>query len=323
MNVNAPGEQLTFSNTIVADPVGGDDCDSSPGGIVSDGFNLEEGTSCGFTEGGDQQNTDPVLFPLADNGGPTPTQTSTSANVIDKGKASSGETADQRGFMRPRALFDYLAPIGGDRSDIGAWELQTVRPNPTSVDFGDFDPGESSQIIEEVGIRAEYPTGTTVGTVSLDGPNAADFEIVEDPCSSTTLAFDEVCTIDLRYSPVGASGAGGTRSAIVEVPDSESSTVLEVPLRADVVNPAPVATILGIRVRNRKRRAIARFSANEPGATFECKLDRRAFRPCTSPRIYRNLKRRRHTLRVRPTDVFGLTGATVTRGFRIRRLSPR
>ena len=38
--------------------------------------------------------------------------------------------------------------------------------------------------------------------------------------------------------------------------------------------------------------------------TFECKLDGKPFRPCTSGIRYRNLKRKKHTFQVRSTDGF-------------------
>ena len=39
--------------------------------VVSQGYNLESGETCGFDQATDQRNTDPLLEPLADNGGPT------------------------------------------------------------------------------------------------------------------------------------------------------------------------------------------------------------------------------------------------------------
>ena len=43
--------------------------------------------------------------------------------------------------------------------------------------------------------------------------------------------------------------------------------------------------------RSEKTRAKFRFTASEPGSSFECRLDRRGFKPCASPRRYRGLKR--------------------------------
>lgn len=53
------------------------------------------------------------------------------------------------------------------------------------------------------------------------------------------------------------------------------------------------------------RRTVAfAFAANEPRATFRCKLDSKPFRPCRSPRVYR-LKPGRHAFRVFAIDRAG------------------
>jgi Calcineurin-like phosphoesterase len=54
----------------------------------------------------------------------------------------------------------------------------------------------------------------------------------------------------------------------------------------------------------RSRRATFRFVSSIPGSRFRCKLDRRPWRRCTSPRVYTGLSRGTHTFRVRAT-VFG------------------
>jgi hypothetical protein len=56
--------------------------------------------------------------------------------------------------------------------------------------------------------------------------------------------------------------------------------------------------------RTRKRLARFRFSSNEAGSRFECKLDRRRFAPCTSP-FKRRVKRVKHTFSVRAIDAAG------------------
>jgi hypothetical protein len=53
-----------------------------------------------------------------------------------------------------------------------------------------------------------------------------------------------------------------------------------------------------------RKRAKYEFQSNEIGSTFECRLDRKPFKPCTSPR---RLKARpgKHRFKVRATDVAG------------------
>jgi hypothetical protein len=61
-----------------------------------------------------------------------------------------------------------------------------------------------------------------------------------------------------------------------------------------------------------------RFKANEPGSTFACKLDRKRFKRCTSPKRLKNLKDGKHTFQVRATDAAGNTDdSPAKRSFRI------
>jgi CSLREA domain-containing protein len=123
---------LTLKNTIVgggnSSPVGPD----ISGTLQSDGFNLIQSTS-GATinanpgAGPNITGQDPQLSPLANNGGPTFTHAvQCTSPAIDKGK-SFGLTTDQRGGTRPFDLADSVYPnaVGGDGSDIGAYETQT------------------------------------------------------------------------------------------------------------------------------------------------------------------------------------------------------
>ncbi|PYS72893.1 MAG: hypothetical protein DMF73_07170 [Acidobacteria bacterium] len=120
--------------------------------MQSDGFNLIQSTS-GATinpngAGPDITGQAPLLNPLADNGGPTFTHSlQCTSPAIDKGKAF-GLTTDQRGGTRPFDFADtvYSNAVGGDGSDIGAYETQSaggcvptavppaVQPTTTSED---------------------------------------------------------------------------------------------------------------------------------------------------------------------------------------------
>jgi hypothetical protein len=70
--------------------------------------------------------TDPQLGPLANNGGPTPTQKpSLTSPLLDRGK-SVIRPFDQRGFARPFDIPSIANASAGDASDIGAVELQAA-----------------------------------------------------------------------------------------------------------------------------------------------------------------------------------------------------
>lgn len=93
--------------------------------VFSHGYNLSSDSGGFFLNAtGDQINTDPLLGPLQDNGGPTPTMALLAGSpAIDKGK-SFGLGTDQRGAARPFVLTSSSSfPPGGDGADIGGFEL--------------------------------------------------------------------------------------------------------------------------------------------------------------------------------------------------------
>jgi hypothetical protein len=53
-----------------------------------------------------------------------------------------------------------------------------------------------------------------------------------------------------------------------------------------------------------------RFSSDQPGSTFQCKLDRKPFRPCRSPFEAKKLKVGTHTFRVRAVNSQGMADPT-------------
>ena len=56
-----------------------------------------------------------------------------------------------------------------------------------------------------------------------------------------------------------------------------------------------------------------RFTSNVPGSTFQCKLDKRKFKPCSSPKKYRKLSDGKHKFKVRAVDASGNVDATPSR----------
>jgi DNA-binding beta-propeller fold protein YncE len=74
---------------------------------------------------------------------------------------------------------------------------------------------------------------------------------------------------------------------------------------------APETTIdKGPKKKSRKTKASFSFSSSEPGSTFECKLDKKAFAPCSSPTKLKKLKRRKHKFQVRAIDAAGNADAS-------------
>ena len=72
------------------------------GGIIDGGHNLDSDASCAFTDPTSLSNTDPLLGPLADNGGPTLTLALLPGSpAIGAADRASAPSTDQRGFPRP------------------------------------------------------------------------------------------------------------------------------------------------------------------------------------------------------------------------------
>lgn len=122
-------------NTIIAGNTGGsapDQCYGS-GGYISQGNNISSDASCLYLAGGDRENTNPMLGPLANNGGPTQTHA-----LLDGSVAINGTTTnvgcpptDQRGVPRPQ----------NGQCDIGAFEVGALpTPTPTATNTPEATP---------------------------------------------------------------------------------------------------------------------------------------------------------------------------------------
>jgi len=195
-------------DTIVAGPRGAASCAFA---VVSGGFNIDDGTSCGFLQLTDLDSTNSGLAagPAA-NGGTTPTIALLPGSpAVDRGDAF-GISVDQRGFPRPSDFGAIPNLLGGDGSDVGAFELQDETPPVAKIETG----------------------------------------------------------------------------------------------------PLP-----------RTRRTVARvtFSANEPGSRFECRLDRHASFPCSSPFSRRVSRKRTHLFEVEAIDAAGNRSAPAWRSWRVLR----
>ena len=141
---------VSLRNTIMAGT--GALCGGSGGTITDDGYNLDNGTSCGFNASGSLSNTDPMLGPLADNGGPTLTHALLSASpAIDAGVCTDylGTTigADQRGVNRPQ----------GSTCDIGAFEVLAWSFT------GFFAPVDNSPVVNVVKAGSAIPVKFGLG----------------------------------------------------------------------------------------------------------------------------------------------------------------
>jgi len=219
---------VTLENTIIAGntaanglgdttgaPTPGPDVD---GAVTSSGHNLVGNVTeaTGFTGSGDQTGVNPLLMPLASNGGPTQTMALTPGSpAIDAGVAA-GATLDQRGMPRPVDDPGVANTGGSDGTDIGAYEAEIpcVLECPGDVSVAN-DPGACGAIVNYT-----EPSGAGCGTVTCDHPSGSFFGV-----GDTTVT----CT----------SSAGPSCSFTVTVTDEEDPSIS---CPADITVNAPVGT---------------------------------------------------------------------------------
>src|SRR5580765_798716 len=126
---------IAIGNTILKAGASGQNIDSSNATVTSHGYNISSDDGSGFLIGpGDQINTDPLLGPLQDNGGPTLT------HLLLPG--SPAINAGNPGFTPP-PFFDQRGPgfdrVVNGRIDIGAIEVHLQGPVVTNAN--DSGPG--------------------------------------------------------------------------------------------------------------------------------------------------------------------------------------
>ena len=130
-----------------------------PGGsFQSGGHNVFSDTPAAPLDPTDLINTDPLLGPLADNGGPTLTQALLPGSpAIDAGTAVSGVTTDQRGVPRPQ----------GNAPDIGAFEVEVPHTGFYALSEPSIAYGTATVTVSgNIEFGKQVPTGKVVITLN-------------------------------------------------------------------------------------------------------------------------------------------------------------
>ena len=242
---NGAGSTVDLESSILADNVPGTGaaCDfaTHPQVSVSGAKNLIRATNVVVPL--DTITTDPLLLPLADNGGPTKTHALTPGSpAIDAGNNLLGLPFDQRG--------NGYARMFGAAADIGAFEVQQASSAPGVIKR--FDPptvmvdGLSTLTITLSNGSASASTLTAPLTDVLPSP----LVLANPPAASTTCAQGTVTAVAGAGSVSLSSGARipaqGTCTVTVSVRSHTAGTYTNVipagALQADSGNSADPAT---------------------------------------------------------------------------------
>jgi hypothetical protein len=173
------------------------------------------------------------------------------------------------------------------------WTVDATPPE-TAIDSGPADGSSTTDTTATYGFSSE--AGATF-ECSLDG---GAFAACTSPKAIAGLALG-AHTFAVRATDTFGNVDSTPASRVLTV--TQSST----PPRGGDTD-APETTIKKVRVKDSA--AQVKFKSSEPGSTFECKLDKAKFKPCSSPERYHRLDTGKHKVRVQATDAAGNTDSS-------------
>lgn len=162
----------------------------------------------------------------------------------------------------------------------------------------------AGQVLEEIsGAGSSFETVTIPIPGALGGPDPRPLTF-EVTCFNNTISSGSCARFDI--DDVSLLAETGTPTAPPLTSGGSPQTSSPPPVR-DVDPPEttlrPVKALAFVQTAKAKAKIKARFFA-EPDARFECKLDRRSWASCASPKTLK-LKVGRHVFRVRAVDAAG------------------
>ena len=154
-------------------------------------------------------------------------------------------------------------------------------------------------------IAAAAILATAIATASA-GPSEAAFP----PGANGLIAFASLRDGgDYDVFVMGADGSAPTNltsaSAAVDYePDWQRLEPPPLPVASDT-DPPETTIDKGPKKKTAKRKAKFQFSTDEPGSTFECKLDKKNYKPCAPPFKKKVKADKKHKFLVRAVDAAG------------------
>ena len=219
---------LTLKNSIIAGN-SAPNCDGLA--VTSLGNNIDGDSTCNLAGPDDQPGVDPLLGPLADNGGPTQTQALLAGSpAINAGDDTAALAIDQRGFPRVGVsdigAFEFQGPVGVDADGDGFDSIasggsdcddtnSTIFPGASETPYDGIDQdcdGSDLADVDGDGFDADQATG---GTPDCDDTDATIFpgatEILDDgidqDCDGEDAISDPEAVPTVTFSLVGGFNA--------------------------------------------------------------------------------------------------------------------
>jgi CSLREA domain-containing protein len=205
---------VNLHSTIIESP-SSDNCAGSASEVVSLGYNISSDSTCLSGGTDDLLSTDPLLEPLADNGGGTQTHALVPVSpAFDSADTANCPATDQRGISRPR----------GSDCDRGAFELIVLE-----VDEPD--------VVEPIATLTPIPIHINF--------NADDYRIAQGDCTILRWQVDNASDVFLEGEQVETLGAqqvcpSKTTTYEMKVPSDEEE--LEAKVTIEVITPPAAPT---------------------------------------------------------------------------------
>jgi Bacterial Ig-like domain len=219
-----------------------------------------------------------------------------------------------------------------------------VSDNSTTTFYADATDGTNTSLcsssLDSASKSVSYVEDSTAPTVTIDsGPSASTTDTTptfgfsaDDPFPpGDTITFQ--CSIDTGTASFAAcSGPGNTDTPGSPLADGSYTFRVQgtdvagnsaVATRSFTVampkpgSPPPDTTITKGPKKTQKTRPKFRFTSSDPGASFQCKLDRGPFAPCTSPFRTPRLRPGKHKLKVMAVNSAGADTTPAVRKFRV------
>jgi hypothetical protein len=216
------------------------------------------------------------------------------------------------GFQTTSPGSSYTVPSPGV---ITSWRFQAdAAPPHLKLKVGRALGGNQFTIVGESALEAPAASGVNtfqtrvpvragdlLGFFISDTGNCVNVFTASGFLFQQLLGPDPAPGTTATYEP---EAAGQFDLAAVLEPDCDNDGLGDESQDSDLspCPPAPQTTITKHpKDKTRKKQTTFEFTANEPGATFDCSLDGKPFAPCTSPDTFK-VKKGKHSFAVRAKD---------------------
>lgn len=217
--------------------------------------------------------------------------------------ASQNEVARNKGEENAGLFIDLIGPQtnGGIQPPAFATSMQSsasgtgAQANATIRVFRK-ETAEAGEIESFLGEAVAGGTGNWKVTYSGQIPTGT---IVAATQTNTEGGTSELATATTTADPSsGGNGGGGGNAGGSGKGTTKDKTPPQTTIRKGPKKGAKAGKVK------------FKFTSSEPGSTFQCKLDKRPFKPCKSPKTYKGLKAGKHVFKVWAIDKAGNVDST-------------